>query len=189
MDESLLITNSQKGDIQAFTELVSLYQRRIYDLAYQITHSHTDSEDIAQEIFIRLWRKIHKFKGKSSFFTWLYRMAINVSKNYLRSRPTNQVLFEEATIGQDLIRKRNNPAEELISQETSKAVTKAIDTLPFKHKMVVLLHDIEGFSHKEISRIMKCSEGTVWSRLFYARRKLKERLTNFLNSRYCHERK
>ena len=156
MKESILIANSQKGDTQSFSELVSLYQRRIYDLAYRITHSHTDSEDIAQEVFIRLWRKIHKFKGESSFFTWLYRMVINVSKNYLRSRPTNQVLFEEATIGQGLMSKRKNPAEELIFQETSKVVTKAIDTLPFKHRMVVLLHDIEGFSHKEISRIMRC---------------------------------
>ncbi|MCK4436360.1 sigma-70 family RNA polymerase sigma factor [bacterium] len=180
--ETLLVARSQEGDAEAFGELVSLYQKRIYDLAYQMVHNHADAEDIAQEVFIRLYKKIHKFKGRSSFLTWLYRMTMNVCKNYLRSRTANTLPFEDAIGVQDLTMKRDNPAEELISKETNEAIGKAIDTLPFRHRMVIILHDIEGFSHKDISKIIGCSEGTVWSRLFYARKKLKEKLTNLLKS-------
>ena len=180
--ESDLVAKAQAGNMEAFIELVSLYQKKVYALAYQMAHNHADAEDIAQEVFIRLYKKIHKFKGRSSFFTWLYRMTMNVSKNYLRTRTANTLPFEDAIRTKDLTMKRNDPAEELISKEKNEAITKAINTLPFRHRKVVVLHDIEGISHKDISNIMGCSEGTVWSRLFYARRKLKERLVSLLSS-------
>ena len=178
--ENLLVAKSQEGDMEAFTELVSIYQKKIYNLVYQMTHNHADTEDIAQEVFIRLYRKIHKFKGKSSFFTWLYRMTMNVSKNYLRSRTANTLPFEDAISIRDLTMKRKNTAEKLILKEKNKAIAKAIDALPFRHRMVIILHDIEGISHKDIAKIIGCSEGTVWSRLFYPRGKLRMKLANLL---------
>ena len=178
--ESLLIANSQNGDKEAFTELVSLYQERVYNLAYQIVHNHADAEDIAQETFIRLYRKIHKFRGGSTFFTWLYRITVNAAKNFLRAKPVNHVPFEDTVINPNLLAEGNNPSTETISKETDRTIAKAIDMLPFEQRTAVILHDIEGVSHKEISEIMHCSEGTVWSRLFYARKKLRVELSNLL---------
>ena len=178
--EPLLITSSKNGDKEAFAELVSIYQEKVYNLAYQMVHNHADAEDIAQETFIRLYRKIHKFKGGSTFFTWLYRITVNVAKNFLRAKPVNHVLFEDTVINTNLLVEGNNPSTETISKETDRTIAKAIDMLPFEQRTAVILHDIEGVSHKEISEIMHCSEGTVWSRLFYARKKLRGELAHLL---------
>ena len=177
--EVVLVKRAQEGDMGAFTELVTLHRKKIYDLAYQMSHNHEDAEDIAQEVFIKLWRIIHKFKGKSSFFTWLYRVAVNVCKNYFRRKSSSHTVFQEAIIDKQLAAK-NNPVRELISKETRQAIARAIEKLPFKHRMVVILHDIQGLSHKQISEIMGCSCGTVRSRLFYASEKLKGELAEFL---------
>ncbi len=178
-EELALIEKAQQGDREAFCGVVSLYQARIYSLAYSIAHNHADAEDIAQEVFIRLWSKIRTFRGNdSSFYTWLYRLSLNVCRNYLRRERRNPLRFEEPIVDRELIGRGNSPAREAISKETGQAIAQALDALDYKHRIVAVLHDVEGLSHREISEILGCSEGTVWSRLFYARGKLRQKLQN-----------
>jgi RNA polymerase sigma factor (sigma-70 family) len=182
-----LVTSAKEGDLQAYDELVRRYQERIYATIYHMTANHEDANDLAQESFIKAYRALKSFKGDSSFFTWVYRIAVNKTINFLKQRKKrtqmslNDLDFN-AEHDPDLVAlvSEKTPRRDLNLSELQERLNAAMLKLSEVHRMVVTLHDIQGLSHDEISRILDCNTGTVRSRLFYARQQLQAYLSEFL---------
>jgi len=186
-DDFELVRASRDGDQEAFGELVRKYQGKIYSLAYGMVGNHADADDLAQEIFLKTYRNIKKFRFKSSFYTWLYRIATNTiisrrkklrGDSHLELKP--QVLDIEGSpyLATRLGGEKGDRA--MSSKEMKKDIYRAIDTLSDKHKKVVVMHDIEGIPHSEIAQILSISQGTVRSRLHYARERLQKELSEWI---------
>lgn len=186
-DEKSLVQRAKQGDLSAYDQLVRMYQERIYATIYHMTANHEDANDLAQESFIKAFRALKSFKGDSSFFTWVYRIAINKTINFLKQRKKraqmslNDLDFN-AEHDPDLVAliSEKNPRRDLNLTELQEKLNAAMLKLSEVHRLVVTLHDIQGLSHDEISRIMDCNTGTVRSRLFYARQQLQAFLSEFL---------
>jgi RNA polymerase sigma-70 factor (ECF subfamily) len=186
-DERVLVERAQRGDLAAFDELIRRYQERIYATVYHMTANHEDANDLAQESFIKAYHALRSFKGDSSFFTWLYRIAINKTINFLKQKKNrvhmslNDLDFnaEHDPILVSLISEKT-PRREINLAELQERLNIALQKLSHVHRLVVTLHDLQGLSHEEISRIMDCNTGTVRSRLFYARQQLQAYLSDYL---------
>jgi len=186
-DERTLVKQAQQGDLSAYDELVQRYQERIYATIYHMTANHEDASDLAQEAFIKAFRALKSFKGDSSFFTWVYRIAVNKTINFLKQRKKraqmslNDLDFN-AEHDPDLVAliSDKTPRRELNLTELQARLNEALQKLSETHRLVVTLHDIQGLSHEEISKIMDCNTGTVRSRLFYARQQLQAYLSDYL---------
>jgi RNA polymerase sigma-70 factor (ECF subfamily) len=183
-DEDLdLVQRFQRGDVTAFDLLVTKYQSKIYDIAHHYTRNAEDAYDLAQEVFERAFKSLGAFRKKSSFYTWLYRIAVNACIDYVRKRSRLQAVpIEEWACSYDL---RNagpsySPAEAVELQELKHQITKAIDQLPPKQKAAFILKRQEGLSLKEIAEIFGRSEGTIKAHLFHATHKLMELLGPYL---------
>lgn len=181
------VRRTQEGDPSAYDVLVKRYMERIYAMTYHMTSNHENANDLAQEVFIKGYKNIHKFKGDSSFYTWIYRVAVNHTINFLkRRRPQYEASLNDIDSGiendPDFIdaTKGDAPTRLVDMGELQQALNEAIQKLSEPHRMVVTLHDVEGLSHGEIAKIMNCSEGTVRSRLFYARQQLQKMLKGWL---------
>lgn len=179
MDEKR-VKAAQAGDRDAFDSLVESYKDIVYAVAYRFARDPDLALDLAQESFIRAYRGIKSFKGRSRFSTWLYRIATNTCIDYTRRRARSvdsQVVPEEVAeyAGSEPItsRRRDGPSDYVLSGELGEQIQAAIDALPEYHKAVFVLYEIEGMSYKDIAEIVGCSIGTVMSRLHYARKKLK----------------
>lgn len=187
VDERVLVKRAQKGDLSAYDQLVQRYQERIYATIYHMTSNHEDANDLAQDAFIKAYRALKSFKGDSSFFTWVYRIAINKTINFLKQRKNriqmslNDIDFN-AEHDPDLVAlvSEKNPRRELNLAELQEKLNAALQKLSDVHRLVVTLHDVQGLSHDEISKIMDCNTGTVRSRLFYARQQLQAYLSDYL---------
>jgi RNA polymerase sigma-70 factor (ECF subfamily) len=161
---------------------------RIHAMTYHMTGNHENANDLTQEAFIKGYKNIHKFKGDSSFYTWIYRVAVNHTINFLKRHrgPHYQVSLNDpdSTIENDpdfiAATSGDGPTRAVALNELQEALNEALQKLSEPHRMVVTLYDIEGLSHGEIAKIMKCSEGTVRSRLFYARQQLQKLLKDWL---------
>lgn len=182
-----LIRSAQNGDQEAFGKLVRKYQEKIYSLAWSITGNHTDADDLSQEIFLKTFRAIGKFRFQSGFYTWLYRIALNTIftarkklKDHQQIELNPQILEIQGSPYLPGRLQEGKGDQELHRKEMRAILRDAIDSLPLKHRTVVVMHDIEGVPHNEIARIVSCSEGTVRSRLYYARRKLQKQLEKWL---------
>jgi RNA polymerase sigma factor (sigma-70 family) len=186
-EERVLVTRAREGDLMAYDELVRRYQERIYATLYHMTANHEDANDLTQESFIKGFRALKSFKGDSSFFTWVYRIAINKTINFLKQRrkhiqmSLNDLDFN-AEHDPDLVAliSDKTPRRDLSLTELQEKLNGAMLKLSEVHRLVVTLHDVQGLSHEEISRIMDCNTGTVRSRLFYARQQLQAYLSDFL---------
>jgi RNA polymerase sigma factor (sigma-70 family) len=186
-DDAALVQQAQQGDLAAFDELVRRYQERIYSTVYHMTSSHEDANDLTQESFIKAFRALRTFKGDSSFFTWLYRIAVNKTINFLKQRKhRGQMSLNDLDFNVEhdpdlvsLISERT-PRREVNLVEPQEKLNTAIQKLSEIHRLVVTLHDIQGLPHEEIGRIMDCNVGTVRSRLFYARQQLQAYLSDYL---------
>lgn len=185
--EALLIENLREGDMTALAILVEKYKRLVYRIAIQITRNHEDADDVMQDTFLKVYESIHSFRKEATFETWLYRIvvnhAMNVVKRRKRRRETSLSATSEMEIRPDLRRTAdlaNNPQLNAEKEELQKWVTQAVDSLPVKHRTVVILHEFEGLTHPEIASILNCSEGTVRSRLHYARRRLRDLLKPYV---------
>lgn len=187
--DDALVANAREGDTAAFDELVRRYQRRIYALAYNMTSNHQDADDIVQETFSKAYRSLRRFHGRSSFYTWLYAIASNLALNLLRRRkrrPTSSLdqldeesfstdpAFVDASLAADTPR-------QVRMHEIQEKLNEALQKLSEEHRAIVVMHDIEGVPHADIARILGISQGTVRSRLFYARRLLQSMLADFLH--------
>jgi len=185
--EGDLVKRARRGDLAAYDELVKRYQERIYATIYHMTGNHEDANDLAQEAFIKAFQALKSFKGGSSFYTWLYRIAINKTINFLKQRK-NRHHFSLNDL--DFNTEHNPDLVALISHKTpqrdaglaelQKKLNEALFKLSEPHRMVVVLHDVQGVSHEEIAEAMNCNIGTVRSRLFYARQQLQGHLAEYM---------
>jgi RNA polymerase sigma-70 factor (ECF subfamily) len=190
VDEEVLVQRSRRGDLEAYDELVRRYQERIYATVYHMTSNHEDANDLAQESFIKAFQALKSFKGGSSFYTWLYRIAVNKTINFLKQRKNrinmslNDLDFN-AEHDPDLVAliSDKTPRREADLTELQEKLNAALLKLSEPHRLVVVLHDVQGLSHDEIAKIMGCNIGTVRSRLFYARQQLQGFLADYLNPR------
>lgn len=186
-DDRLLVRRAQGGDLGAFDQLVCRYQERVYGTIYHMTSHHEDANDLAQETFIKAHQALGSFKGDSSFFTWIYRIAVNRTLNFLKSRKNRNHLSlndVDARIEHDpdwvAFVSERTPRRDVGLNELQENLNIALQKLSEVHRTVVTLHDIQGLSHEEISEIMDCSNGTVRSRLHYARQQLQAYLAPYL---------
>jgi RNA polymerase sigma-70 factor (ECF subfamily) len=185
--ESELVTRARKGDLAAYDELIKRYQERIYATIYHMTSNHEDANDLAQESFIKAFQALKSFKGGSSFYTWLYRIAVNKTINFLKQRKNRQAMSLndidfQAEHDPDLVAlvSEKTPRREAGLSELQEKLNEALLKLSEPHRLVVVLHDVQGQSHEEIAKVMDCNIGTVRSRLFYARQQLQSYLSDYL---------
>lgn len=182
MDERELIRRSQQGDGEAFGVLIERFKGKVFSLAYGFTRDRTAADDLAQEVFIKAYFSLPRFKARSEFGTWLYRIAVNHAKDFLRKNRSRQKDISIDEIGENRLAAGEKSQEDLRSVEERRAtVLAAVERLPEKYRVVLTLRDIEGMSYEDIARILDLSPGTVDSRLHRARQKLRQRLTTSLN--------
>jgi len=182
-----LVNKAQNEDLAAYDELVRRYQERIYATLYHMTSNHEDANDLTQETFIKAYRALKSFKGDSSFYTWVYRIAVNKTINFLKQRKNklnmslNDLDFN-AEHDPDLVSliSEKTPRRSLGLAELQEKLNEALQKLSEPHRLVVTLHDVQGLAHEEIGKIMNCNVGTVRSRLFYARQQLQATLSDYL---------
>lgn len=182
-----LVLRVQGGEVDAFDELIVKYRERIYSVIYNLTSNRDDASDLTQDTFIKAFQSIGRFKAKSSFFTWLYRIALNTSLTHLRkSRLRRFFSFEKmneedhsAGFVEQLVTDSDSDKSALMN-ELQEKLNDAFQKLSIKHRTVVTLYEIDGLSHKEISDIMGCSIGTVRSRLHYAKQFLQAELKDYV---------
>jgi RNA polymerase sigma-70 factor, ECF subfamily len=187
VEESDLVERSRNGDMAAYDELVRRYQQRIYATVYHMTANHEDANDLAQEAFIKAYHALKSFKGGSSFYTWVYRIAVNKTINFLKQRKNrSQMSLNDLDLNAehdpDLVAliSEKTPRREVNLTELQEKLNEAMQKLSEPHRLVVTLHDVQGLSHEEIAKIMECNIGTVRSRLFYARQQLQAHLSDYL---------
>lgn len=186
-DEKLLVRKARQGELGAYDELVRRYQERVYATVYHMTSNHEDASDLTQDAFIKAYQALKSFKGGSSFYTWVYRIAVNKTINFLKQRKNKaQMSLNDL----DLQVEHNPDLVSLISEKTPRReaglaelqenLNAAMQRLSESHRLVVTLHDVQGLPHEEIAEIMDCNVGTVRSRLFYARQQLQGFLSDYL---------
>jgi len=188
VEDMALVRRAQRGDLGAYDELVRRYQERIYATIYHMTANHEDANDLAQEAFIKAFHALQSFKGGSSFYTWVYRIAVNKTINFLKQRKQKgQLSLDDldfrAEHDPDLVAliSEKTPRREVNLTELQEKLNSAMQKLSEPHRLVVTLHDVQGLSHEEIAKIMDCNIGTVRSRLFYARQQLQAYLADYLS--------
>jgi RNA polymerase sigma-70 factor (ECF subfamily) len=185
--EAELVKRARRGDLPAYDELVRLYQERIYATIYHMTANHEDANDLAQEAFIKAFHALKSFKGGSSFYTWVYRIAVNKTINFLKQRRNrshmslNDLDFN-AEHDPDLVAliSDKTPRREANLSELQEKLNEALQKLSIKHRTVLTLFEIDGLSHQEIAEVMDCSVGTVRSRLHYAKQLLQAELQPYI---------
>lgn len=182
-EEKRLVLKAKKGNLLAFEQLIIEHETKIYNIAYRMFNNEEDAKDLSQEIFIKVFEKIHIFRGDSSFSTWIYRIAMNTCIDELRKRKGREtysmdkdIEMDDGTIPRELPDKAFNPEEVIINKEVASRIQWAIGKLSEGYKEAVILRDLQGFEYNEISEILNCSLGTVKSRISRARMQLK----NFL---------
>jgi RNA polymerase sigma-70 factor (ECF subfamily) len=186
-DDRQWVEMAQQGDVAAFDKLVEMYHSRIYTLTYQMTSNREDAEDLTQDIFVKAFEALPRFKGHSSFYTWLYRIGINKTINYRKKRNRNRPLSLDAMeqeVKQDEVyhdlSSKGSPLRNLSLSELQLKLNEAMQRLSEKHRTVVVMHDMQGIPHDEIANVVGVSVGTVRSRLFYARRQLQADLGEYV---------
>lgn len=181
-----LIKRFNNGNKQAFEELIQRYQHKVYNTTFRMLGNHDDALDMAQESFIRVFKSLDKFKGKSSFSTWLFSITTNICRDELRKRKrnletvsisTNKRITEQFT---EETNEKQSPEKISISRELSITIQKKVDQLPSEQKIVFVLREFQGLSYKEISDVLDISMGTVKSRLSRARRVLRQDLNKII---------
>jgi len=183
-----LVARTQNGDAGAFDELILKYSPRLYGLVYNMTSNHDDTHDMMQDVWSKAYRSIRSFRGKSSFYTWIHSIAVNMTINFLkkRTRRTHQSLDDiDSAVQNDKdfveLAAASTPVREANLNELQKRLNEAMQRLSEDHRAVVTMFDIQGLPHADIAKILGISEGTVRSRLFYAHRQLQNFLSEFLS--------
>ena len=184
-----LVQRAQSGDASAFDELVVKYSQKLYGLVYHMTSNKDDTHDLLQDVFAKAYRSVSKFRGKSTFYTWIYSIAVNMTLNFLKKRKRRTASsFDDIDTGIQNdpafvdISHRSNPRRQTNIHELQIKLNEAMLKLSEDHRAVVTMFDIQGISHAEIGRVLGVSEGTVRSRLFYAHQQLRGHLSEFHGS-------
>ena len=193
-NESILIDKCKKGDINAFEELISGYEKKVFNIVYRITGDYNDAEDISQDVFIKVFKAIKNFKEQASFYTWLYRITINECMDKIKKKKKAIVYSLDVPIeteGDEITREvkdeRELPDEKIERKELRSYIQAALNSISYEHRTMIILRDIQGFSYEEIAEMLKCPGGTVKSRISRARKVLKDLLNSkrelFFNSK------
>jgi len=177
--EEILIVRAKTGDIESFEELIQNHQQKAFNIAYRMLGNLEDANDVTQEAFLRVYRSIDKFKGNSSFSTWLYSIVNNVCIDFIRKHKKTKVIYIDDNQYQEGYQKeipdrKNAPEDLLEKKEIKERVHDAINQLNYDQRTIIILRDIQGFSYQEIAEILNISEGTVKSRISRGRNNLKE---------------
>ena len=186
-DDETLVARTQRGEERAFDVLVQRYKERLYATVYHMTGNHEDANDLVQDALIKAYKSITSFKGQSSFYTWVYRIAVNRTINFIKRRKTrNHYSLDDvdSSIQSDPdfveLMSHVTPRREVGLGELQEKLNEALQKLSEAHRAVVTMHDVQGMTHADIAKVMKCSEGTVRSRLFYARQQMQAFLSDYL---------
>jgi RNA polymerase sigma factor (sigma-70 family) len=186
-DDEALVRRAQAGETSAFDILVERYKERLYATVYHMTANHEDANDLVQETFIKAYKSLRSFRGQSSFYTWVYRIAVNRTINFIKRRKNrNQFSLDDVDSSiqndPDLVEMMSHvtPRREVGLTELHEKLNEALQKLSEPHRAVVTMHDVQGMTHADIAQVMKCSEGTVRSRLFYARQQMQALLSDYL---------
>jgi RNA polymerase sigma-70 factor (ECF subfamily) len=178
IDERALIQRCIAGDAAAFEPLVEKYRQRVWRLAYQVLHDREEAWDVAQEAFVRAFHSLPSFRGQSAFYTWLFRITVNVATDRHRQRGAQARAFgPERVTEEEWARSTPDPGrgpdQEAARAEQRERIRRALDALPLKARTIIMLSDVEGLSYREIAEVLNCPIGTVMSRLHNARKRLK----------------
>jgi RNA polymerase sigma-70 factor, ECF subfamily len=179
-----LVKRCQAGNSEAFDELVIRYRTRVFGMIYNMVHSEQDAWDLAQDSFVKAWKSIGRFRGQSTFYTWIYRIVMNVTIDWLRKKQVksgaefdDSIQLKEVEPGSRTVPQAEAlPSEHMEQTEIRGEIDKAIAQLSPEHRAVILMKEIEGMQYHEMAEALGCSIGTVMSRLFYARKKLQNLL-------------
>jgi RNA polymerase sigma-70 factor, ECF subfamily len=176
--ESQLIARAQRGEEEAFAALFEMHKRRVYSLCLRMTGDTAEAEDLAQEAFLQLFRKVATFRGESAFSTWLHRLVVNVVLMHLRKKGLQKISLDEVDKSQEepVKREYGDDDRRLLGSVERITLKNAIEELPPGYRAIFVLHDVEGYEHNEIAQIMNCSVGNSKSQLHKARLKLREAL-------------
>ena len=185
--DEVLVARAQSGDTSAFDQLVIRYSPRLYGMIYHMTSNKEDANDLTQDVFAKAYRSLRRFRGRSSFYTWIYAIGTNMTLTFLKKRNRRAawsldnldsgIQNDEAMV--DLAHAAN-PRHQSDLNELQKKLNEALQSLSNRHRAAVTMFDIQRIPHAEISKILKVSEGTVRSRLFYAHRQLQGHLEEFI---------
>lgn len=185
-----LVRQAKGGDTAAFETLVRRHQARIRGMVYHMTGHREDAEDLTQAAFLRAYRALRRFQGQSSFYTWLYRIAVNLTLNFIkqRRRRTGAGVLSLDDMDSTAEREpeyieragRETPDRSAHLSEIQRRIHEALGTLTEKHRAVVVMHDLQGMSHEDIARVLRIPTATVRTRLFYARKLLQAELREFI---------
>ena len=170
-EDMVLAMRARDGDTDAFEALVRRYRNEVYGLCYYFTRNREDAWDLAQEAFIKAWRALGRFRGDSSFKTWLMRIAANHCKDHLKKRRLETASYNDALQAPDAV-SGDDPSKAAVANELGATIDAAVQQLPPKHQMAFTLREYKGLSYQEMAEVMQCSVGTVMSRLFNARKRL-----------------
>lgn len=177
----------QAGDVAAFDQLIRKYRERLFGVVYNLTSNREDTADLVQDAFIKAFQSINRFQGQSSFFTWLYKIAVNTTLSHLRKNRMRTFFSLEKIQEEDPSSKiladltdKTGADRDTYLRELQEKLNEALQKLSIKHRTVITLFEIDGLSHAEIAEIMECSEGTVRSRLHYAKQFLQGELGKYL---------
>lgn len=180
-DEAELISLCQQGNQEALKQVFDLYNKKVYRVAYGVLRHREEALDIVQEVFIKLFRSIKNFKGKSRLSTYLYRMAVNTAIDHVRKAGKPVVSSLEGEEGfQPAEEPEKRPDRIFLYKELEGKVNEALGKIPADQRMVLILREVEGLSYQEIADSMKCSIGTVMSRLHYGRKRMQDLLKGYV---------
>ncbi len=187
-----LVERAQQGDREAFRELVEKYQRKVYSICYGMLKNPDDSMDVSQEVFVKVYRYLEKFNGQSTFYTWLYRITVNMCIDHIRKNSRMRVVDYDDGIarmetmeGDDNIMPSTlglNPDKVYGRKELRQKMLEALETLTENHRTILVLREVEGLSYDELAEVLNISKGTVMSRLFHARRYFQDALREYLGN-------
>ena len=176
MEEKELIDRARRGEEDAFAALVDRYRTKMFNLAYSMTRNREEADDMTQDVFVKAWRHISGFQGRSAFGTWLYRIAVNTVRDFMRRESRfpkieYQDYHAQSRHEEDALHKNEAKAEQ---ERLKDILRRAMRTLPEKYRVILSMRDIQGMPYGEIARILGLSPGTVDSRLFRARKRLRQ---------------
>jgi RNA polymerase sigma-70 factor (ECF subfamily) len=183
-----IVRRVQAGEVAAFDQLVLKYRSRVYGVVYNLTSNREDASDLTQDAFIKSFQSINRFQGQSSFFTWLYRIAVNstlthLRKNRLRTFFSFEKINTDDKVSAEVIAALTDDTgadHETFARELQEKLNEAMQKLSISHRTVITLFEIDSLSHQEIAEIMNCSVGTVRSRLHYAKQLLQAELQPYI---------
>jgi RNA polymerase sigma-70 factor (ECF subfamily) len=193
-DDDQLVTQARGGDQDAFRILFERYHRRAFAVALGVVRNRDDALDVVQDAFVKAHRHLDKFRGQSRFYTWLYRIVMNLAIDHMRqAKYSRRMDFEDAAsfierdpgaVGEENLLPRilgQDPKRSLLSKEIGEHVSRALDQLSENHRAVLIMREVDGLSYEEMAEVMQCAKGTIMSRLFHARRNMQRLLHEYVD--------